>query len=123
MSRNRKRNREPIQVSRMVIGISAATIMVSLGLSFVYIKNQMVALGSEKKEKEDELIRLVAQRDTLEAQIAMLNSRASLQDRLRDGFIDLQPISEESLVRLDERYQFPAGPVDSLVPVALESRR
>ena len=70
------------------------------GLSYVYFKNQMQSTGNEIKNLESQLALLQTQDDVVRAQISKLSSRAYLQRRLAEGFIQMTPITDDRIVRV-----------------------
>lgn len=120
MSRNRRKNPEPVRVSMMALVGCAVAILMVFGLCFVYIKHQMVALGEQKSHKEEQLQRLKTENDALNARIAAMTSRAALRDQLTQRLADLQPIGGEQLVRLDSNFDPVHEESETLLPVAHE---
>lgn len=84
------------------------------GLSYVYQTVQLYHLGDRKKELERELTNLRAENDVAQVQIAALTSRSALQRRLKEGYLKMIPIADQSIVRLNA----PANPAaDAIQPV------
>jgi hypothetical protein len=71
------------------------------GLIYVYLTLQLYHLGDHKKALENELTNLRSQNDVASVQIAALTSRAALQRRLKEGYLKMVPIAEQSIVRLN----------------------
>ena len=86
------------------------------GLVYVYLTLQLYHLGDRKKALENELASLRSQNDVASVQIAALTSRAALQRRLKEGYLKMIPIAEQSIVRLSAPR--PARPEDAVQPVA-----
>lgn len=86
------------------------------GLIYVYLTVQLYHLGDRKKELERQLVNVRAENDVAQVQIAALTSRSALQRRLKEGYLKMIPIAEQSIVRLNT----PAGePAENAVqPVA-----
>jgi cell division protein FtsL len=76
-----------------------------MGLIYVYLTVQLYHLGDRKKELERELVNVRAENDVAQVQIAALTSRSALQRRLKEGYLKMVPISEQSIVRMNT----PAG--------------
>ena len=74
------------------------------GLSYLYLKNQLYVLGTQRTHMEQELRDLIAQNNVLEDRVSKLTSFTTLQHRLEDGFLKMVPISEHAVahVRIQE---------------------
>ena len=72
-----------------------------IGLVYVYLTLQLYHLGDRKKALENELASLRSQNDVASVQIAALTSRSALQRRLKEGYLKMIPIAEQSIVRLN----------------------
>jgi hypothetical protein len=86
------------------------------GLCYVYLTLQLHRLGDRKKILETELANLRTENDLASVQITALTSRSALQRRLKEGYLKMIPITEQSIVRLA-----PLRPVtdeDAIRPVA-----
>ncbi len=71
------------------------------GLIYVYLTVQLYHLGDRKKELERQLVNVRAENDVAQVQIAALTSRSALQRRLKEGYLKMIPIGEQSIVRLN----------------------
>ena len=71
------------------------------GLIYVYLTLQLYHQGDQKKKLENELASLRSQNDVASVQIAALTSRAAQQQRLKEGYLKMIPISENNIVRLN----------------------
>jgi hypothetical protein len=80
--------------------VAVTCIFAVTGLIYVYLNLQLYSLGDQKKALENELVSLRHQNDDSSVQIAALTSRTALQRRLKEGYLKLVPIPEESIVRL-----------------------
>jgi cell division protein FtsB len=98
--RNQKRDINRIRLGSLATWLLPTLLLGLIGLSFVYVKNQLHASGSELKMLERELAEITTQNEVLKARIASLSSRATLQRRLDEGFIKLIPISGDRIVRV-----------------------
>src|SRR5437879_10930766 len=89
------------------------------GLIYVYLTLQLYHFGDHKKALENELTNLRSQNDVASVQVAALTSRSALQRRLKEGYLKMIPIAEQSIVRLT----MPAPPngEDAIQPVANHS--
>jgi len=85
------------------------------GLVYVYLTLQLYHLGDRKKALENELTSLRSQNDVASVQIAALTSRAALQRRLKEGYLKMIPIAEQSIVRLSAPR--PVRPENAVQPV------
>ena len=86
------------------------------GLIYVYLSLQLHDLGTRKKGLETELTNLRAENEVASAQIAALTSRSAMQRRLKEGYLRMIPISEQSIVRLNATAHLPAE--DGIQPIA-----
>ena len=115
MAGNRRKHSNTVQVGSLLKWVVAAFFLGVVGLSYVYLSNQMHTRGSEISKREKELSELMVQNEDAEAKIAQLSSRAVLQRRLNEGFIKMIPITDERIVRISA----PAhGPDDEIRAVA-----
>ena len=79
----------------VLTGLAALT-----GLVYVYLTIQLFHLGDRKKALETELTRYRTEAEVANAQIAALTSRSALQRRLKEGYLKMIPIADDSIVRL-----------------------
>ncbi len=70
------------------------------GLSYLYLKNQLFALGSQRRAMEQELRDLIAQNNVLENRVASLTSFTALQHKMDDGFLKMVPIAEHAIAHV-----------------------
>ncbi len=89
-----------LQLLALTRWIVIAAFLGAAGLSYVYLKNQLNACGSQRKALEQNLQELIVQNNGLESQIHCLTSHSALQRRLDEGFIKLVPISAQAIVRV-----------------------
>ena len=101
MRRTRTKNRNTVNAASLARWIVLTTFLALTGLSYVYLTIQLYHLGDRKKALETELAGLRTQNDVASAQIAALTSRSALQRRLKEGYLDMIPISERDIVRLN----------------------
>ncbi|MBA3884063.1 MAG: hypothetical protein H0X73_15490 [Chthoniobacterales bacterium] len=85
------------------------------GLIYVYVTVQLYHLGDRKKELERQLVNVRAENDVAQVQIAALTSRSALQRRLKEGYLKMIPIAEQSIVRLNTPAGVPSE--DAIQPV------
>jgi hypothetical protein len=100
MNRSRRRNWNAVNAASLARWIVVTAFLALAGLSYVYLTLQIYHLGERKKAIENELASLHTQNDVASAQIAALTSRSALQRRLKEGYLKMIPISENSIVRL-----------------------
>ncbi len=117
MGYNRRKSSNGIElgwIARLcVVGVFAAII----GISYVMIKHRLHDYGNMQLSLEKRLIELRDEDQALSAQIARWSSRAMLEQRLANGFIEMRPIEDERIVRLKIT---PVGGEDELRYVANE---
>ncbi len=100
MNRSRRRNWNAVNAASLARWIVVTAFLALAGLGYVYLTLQLYHLGERKKAIENELASLRTQNDVASAQIAALTSRSALQRRLKEGYLKMIPISENSIVRL-----------------------
>ncbi len=103
MSYNRRRHANSLPVASFVRWIVAAFFLIVVGLSYVYLKNQLHATGDKIKSLERELTNLQMKNEVARAKVASLSSRAALQRCLNEGFIKMKPIADTHIVRINGR--------------------
>ena len=94
----------------------------TVGLYFVYLKNQQHALGNQTRQIERKLTEAQAQIEVVDAQITSLTSRIALQRRIEDGFIKLVPIEDTRIARLTPPAVEPSGHNGEIRTAANERR-
>ena len=98
----RRHRKNPLPVSALVQWIGVATVCGIVGFFYVYLKVQMVSKGREIKTLDAHTTELKQGNDILRSQIDHFTSREYLLKQSAAGFIQLEPISEDRLVRLAE---------------------
>ena len=111
---NRKRHTNPVQVGSMLKWVVVAAFLCIAGLSYVYISNQTQRSANDLGKLENELKRLKDLNSAAEVTIEGLRSTKELQRRMDEGFIKLVPITDGSIVRINE----PRQAADEIRPVA-----
>lgn len=101
MAGNRKRHSNTLQVGSLLKWVVAAFFLGVVGLSYVYLSNQMHTRGNEIRKLEAELSNLKVLNEEAQAAIVRLSSRTVLQRRLNDGFIKMIPITDDRIVRIN----------------------
>jgi len=100
MSRSRRKNWNVVNAASLARWLVLTVFLALTGLSYVYLTLQLYHLGERKKALENELAGLRTQSDVATAQIAALTSRVALERRVKEGYLQLVPISERNIVRL-----------------------
>lgn len=112
MSRPRRTQYNTVDAASLARWLVLTAFLAVVGLVYVYLTVQLYHLGDRKKALENELASLRTQVDVTNVQIAALTSRSALQRRLKEGYLKMIPIAEQSIVRLNT----PAGE-DAVQPV------
>ena len=100
MNHSRRKKSNLLNAPSLVRWIMITAFFALTGLSYVYLKLQLYHLGDHTKALEKELSNLRARNEVAGAQIAALTSRAALQRRLKEGYLQMVPIFERNIVRL-----------------------
>ena len=108
MNRRRRNNFNPIDAPSLARWIVIITFAAATGLSYVYLTVQLHHQGVQRRSLEQELAAVRMQNEDARVQIAALTSRTALQRRLKEGYLKMIPITEQSIVRLHAQ----ARPVD-----------
>ncbi|MBA3542984.1 MAG: hypothetical protein H0T83_00855 [Chthoniobacterales bacterium] len=109
MNRRRKKNFNPIDAPSLARWIVIATFAGATGLSYVYLSVQLHHQGVQRRMLEQELVATRTQNEDAKVQIATLTSRTALQRRLKEGYLEMIPITEQSIVRLNSSSPAVAG--------------
>jgi cell division protein FtsL len=115
--RTRRKNLNRIEAASLARWIVITAFLALTGLIYVYLSLQLHRMGDEQHRLEKELASLRSQNEVASGQIAALTSRAALQRRLKEGYLKMIPIAEQSIVRLNIP---PAPAEDAIRPVANE---
>ena len=75
----------------MIIIFLAAT-----GLSYVYLTVQLHHQGVQRRALEQDLVATRTQNEDARVQIAALTSRTALQQRFKEGYLKMIPITEQT---------------------------
>src|SRR2546423_4572884 len=97
----RRKNFNSVNAASLARWIVLTGFLALTGLIYVYLTLQLYHLGDRKKALENELANLRSQNDVAGVQIAALTSRSALQRRLKEGYLKMIPIAEQSIVRLN----------------------
>jgi cell division protein FtsB len=93
-------NSNPIQIGKILCVSSIVTILLAVGLGFVYIKNQQFAIGEQIRQTERKIQQVRAENDVLLAKVTELTSRPALQARVKSGYIAVVNITSDKIARL-----------------------
>ena len=93
-------NSNPIQIGKILCVSSVVTILLAVGLGFVYIKNQQFAIGEQIRQTERKIQQVRAENDVLLAKVTELTSRPALQARVKTGYIAVVNITSDKIARL-----------------------
>lgn len=115
MNRRRRKNFNPIDAPSLVRWIVIATFLATTGLSYVYLTVQLHHQGLQRRQLEQELVATRMQNEDAKVQMGALTSRAALQRRLKEGALQMVPITDQHIVRLNSSSQSAGG--DELQPV------
>ncbi|MGI8819390.1 MAG: hypothetical protein ACR2ID_00715 [Chthoniobacterales bacterium] len=100
MHRQRRTQFNTIHAASLARWIVLFAFVAASGLIYVYQTVQLNHLGDRKKALENELSIARLQNVDAAGQIATLTSRGALQRRLKEGYLKMMPIAEQSIVRL-----------------------
>ncbi len=115
MNRRRRKNFNPIDAPSLARWLVIATFMAVTGLSYVYLSVQLHHQGVQRRQLEQDLAAVRMQNEDARVQIAALTSRTALQRRLKEGYLKMIPITEQSIVRLASPTRLPGE--DDVQPV------
>lgn len=100
MNRPRRKQFNTIEAASLARWIVLTVFVALTGLSYVYLTVQLHHLGESKRKLEAELVTLRTQTEVERAQVTALTSRSALQRRLKEGYLKMIPVAEQSIVRL-----------------------
>jgi hypothetical protein len=115
MNQRRRKNFNPIDAPSLARWIVIVAFLAATGLSYVYLTVQLHHQGLQRRALEQELIATRIQNEDARVQIAALTSRTALQRRLKEGYLKMIPITEQSIVRLNAPLR--AAGEDEIQPV------
>lgn len=98
---NHRRANNGIEVPLLAQWLMLVFALGLIGLFFVYLKNQQHALGEQMRLVEQKKIELHAHQEALVAKVTSLTSRGALQRRLEEHYVDLVPIPETAIARMN----------------------
>ena len=100
MNPNSKRQTNRLQFAALLRWVVITVFLGVAGLSYLYLKNQLYVLGTQRTHMEQELRDLIAQNNVLEDRVSKLTSFSTLQHHLEDGFLKMVPISEHAIAHV-----------------------
>ena len=115
MHRSRRKQFNALNAASLARWLVLTGFLAVTGLIYVYLTVQLYHLGDRKKALENELAHVRSENDVASVQIAALTSRSALQRRLKEGYLKMMPIAEQSIVRLNPAALSPSE--DAVQPV------
>ncbi len=115
MQRQRRKEYNTVNAASLVRWVILTGFIGLTGLIYVYLTVQLYHQGDRKKGLENELTNVRSQNDVASGQIAALTSRSALQRRLKEGYLQMSPITDRSIVRLGTPMRMAAE--DAIQPV------
>ncbi len=115
MQRQRRKEYNTVNAAALVRWILLSVFLAATGLIYVYLTVRLNHLGTQKKALEMELSTVRLENVDVTGQITALTSRAALQRRLKEGYLQMIPIAERNIVRLTPPVGLPAE--DAVQPV------
>ena len=104
MNRNRRNITHSIKVASIFKVVVSTAILVTAGLSYVYLKNQLQQYGEIQHRLEHDLTELRTASEAVRVQITQLSSRAVLEKKLAKNSLGLVSIANDQIVRLNQRH-------------------
>ena len=104
MYRNRRNITHSIKVASIFKVVVCTAILVTAGLSYVYLKNQLQQYGEIQHRLEHDLTELRTASEAVRVQITQLSSRAVLEKKLAKNSLGLVSIANDQIVRLNQRH-------------------
>lgn len=126
MSRNRRRHQNKVPIASLSPLVLLAGLLLVGGITWVYMKHQLVQNGRRITALEKELKAEQTKNKDAKDIVAGLSSVVMLKKRLADGFIHLEPLEPSRVVAV--QYRAGAGSVatlteEEIVPVANRTTR
>ena len=101
MARNRKSDSGP-RLASALAALALCALFVTLGVGYVWYKNQIAMLGQQIKARENRLAELQRQNKLMGDQLAGLCSPTALEARIKELNLQLGPPALEQVIRLVE---------------------
>ena len=99
MARNKKNDAE-LKVAPVLTVLVLCGLFASLGVGFVWYKNQIDHLGAQIKDRESRLVELIRQNKMRRDQLATLCSPISLEARVKKLNLGLGPPALSQVIRI-----------------------
>ena len=99
MARNRK-NESDLRVAPIMLTVFLCGIFASLGVGYVWYKNQIDVLGHQITDREQRLVELQRQNKMRREQLATLCSPVALEERVKKLNLGLQQTTLTQIIRL-----------------------
>ena len=128
MPRNRK-NETDLRVAPILLTVFLCALFASLGVGYVWYKNQIDVLGHQITDREQRLAELQRQNKMRREQLATLCSPVALEERVKKLNLGLQQTTLTQIIRLvdspdfEQAAQPQALPTPTPAKVALAARR
>jgi hypothetical protein len=130
MARNRKHD-SALRVGPVLSAVALCALFASMGLGYVWYKNQIDLLGRQIKEHEVHLAELQRQNKARRDALGILCSPAKLDLRVKELKLGLGPTELSQVIRLIDTPDYEAAPLPLIptpkapqgVKVALAARR
>ena len=90
----------PIQAAKVAKFVALAVLIGTLGLAYVYLKNQQFVLAEQIRKTERQIRDVQSRNEVLVARVTELSSRPMLQKRVAQKFISVVAISGDKIARL-----------------------
>ncbi len=90
----------PVHAAKLLKFLAAAFVAGTIGLSYVYLKNQQFVLAEQIRQAERQIRDVQSRNEVLLAGVAELSSRPTLQRRVKEGFISVVSIPADKVARL-----------------------
>jgi len=102
MNRNRRKITYSIKFASISKVVVCTALLASVGLTYVYLKNQLHQYGGIQRRLEKEFAELRTNNEVVHAQLASLSSRVVLEKKLAKNSLGLVPIASDRIVRLNQ---------------------
>jgi cell division protein FtsB len=110
MARN-KRNDSALRVAPILLALALCALFASLGVGYVWYKDQIDVLGHQIKQNEQTLAKLQRENNTRREQLATLCSSPALETAVKKLNLGLGPPALSQVIRLVDAPDYePAGP-------------
>ncbi|MGI9086695.1 MAG: hypothetical protein ACR2HH_02975 [Chthoniobacterales bacterium] len=100
MNRSRRKQLNPIDAPSLARWIVLAAFLALTGLIYVYLNVQLHHLGDRKSALEIQLANLRSEYETATVQKEALISYSALQRRWKEGYLKMEQIKDQDIVRL-----------------------